>query len=129
MWSDKESREDCLGFSSYVSSLAEVCLEKDIAPLVLGIFGSWGSGKSSLMSMLKDKIDSETPGKRAKTLWFNAWSAEAFRSDNGPDFIAKAIRCWTELTGHKPHLPFSNSGIIERVTERTRTVNPHNLHG
>src|SRR5437667_302014 len=78
MWSDKETRDDCLGFSSYVASLAEVCLEKDIAPLVLGVFGSWGSGKSSLMSMLKDAIDQESTvnKRRVKTLWFNAWRYE-----------------------------------------------------
>lgn len=76
MWSDRETREDCLGFSSYVASLAEVCLEKDIAPLVLGVFGSWGSGKSSLMSMLKDQIDEVGKKRRVKSLWFNAWRYE-----------------------------------------------------
>ncbi len=78
MWSDRETLDDCLGFSSYVESLADVCLEADIAPLTVGIFGSWGSGKTSLMKMLRQRID-EQPGKvgeKVVTLWFNAWRYE-----------------------------------------------------
>ncbi|GEM_PF-2012443 len=82
MWSDRETSEDCLGFSSYVDSLADVCLEAEIAPLTVGIFGSWGSGKTSLMQMLRDEMAARA--KRAEaahepriiTLWFNAWRYE-----------------------------------------------------
>jgi hypothetical protein len=78
MWSDRETLEDCLGFSSYVESLAEVCLEPDIAPLTIGIFGSWGSGKTSLMQMLRRRIDEQPSkdGAKVVTLWFNAWRYE-----------------------------------------------------
>lgn len=77
MWSDRETLDDCLGFSSYVESLAEVCLERDIAPLTVGIFGSWGSGKTSLMHMLRRRVDEHsTEDATIVTLWFNAWRYE-----------------------------------------------------
>lgn len=82
MWSDRETTDDCLGFSSYVESLADVCLEPEIAPLTVGIFGSWGSGKTSLMRMLRAHIEARTPkdgadgNPRIVTLWFNAWRYE-----------------------------------------------------
>lgn len=82
MWSDRETSDDCLGFSSYVESLADVCLEAEIAPLTVGVFGSWGSGKTSLMLMLRAAIDAraaEAAGSGAPkiiTLWFNAWRYE-----------------------------------------------------
>lgn len=76
MWSDCETRDDCLGFCSYVKVLADICVEKEIAPLALGIFGSWGSGKTSLMKMLKDTIDQFPENTKIRSIWFNAWRYE-----------------------------------------------------
>jgi hypothetical protein len=75
MWSDKETKLDLLGFDSYVEVLSELCQHPELAPLCLGVFGSWGSGKSSLMQMIKANIDEEG-NQDNLTLWFNAWRYE-----------------------------------------------------
>ena len=70
MLSDKETDVDALGFDPYVNSLSELITEGGITPFTLGIFGSWGVGKTSLMLMLKNKLESR---HNVKTVWFNAW--------------------------------------------------------
>ncbi len=42
---------------------------KTTAPFTLAITGPWGSGKSSLMNLVKDRLDK----KGFSTVWFNAW--------------------------------------------------------
>jgi len=77
MWSDKETIHDFLGYSSYVEMLASICIDSMLAPLTMGIFGPWGSGKTSLMSMLKGRLDAGPHGAGSvRTLWFNAWRYE-----------------------------------------------------
>jgi GTPase SAR1 family protein len=74
MWSDKETLYDFLGFSSYVEVLADICTQSRLAPLTLGIFGPWGSGKTSLMNMLQGQLKARAQSVR--TIWFNAWRYE-----------------------------------------------------
>ena len=70
MLSDKETLVDALGFESYIDSFSRIVTEKGITPFTLGIFGSWGTGKTSLMLMMREMLESKYS---AKTVWFNAW--------------------------------------------------------
>ena len=51
------------GLASYLEN------PKTQAPLVIGITGPWGSGKSSLMGILRDHLKE----RGFQTAWFNAW--------------------------------------------------------
>jgi len=54
----KTLAEDRLGVADEVRSLAEViCLKDPGPPLAIGLFGDWGSGKSTYMNMLEAAIE------------------------------------------------------------------------
>jgi hypothetical protein len=67
---DQPSANDTLGFGPYVEAVASFLTNPQTrAPLTLSIEGEWGSGKSSFMLQLKNRLGDagET------TLDFNAW--------------------------------------------------------
>ncbi|NQE06259.1 HEAT repeat-containing taxis proteinF [ANME-1 cluster archaeon GoMg1] len=69
---DSPTTEDGLGFDPYVNILLEAINNFDTtSPLTIGIHGSWGSGKTSLMRMLEKRFEDDN---NDKTIWFNAWA-------------------------------------------------------
>ncbi len=68
------------GFGAYKKTIADLVAFKDNeTPLVIGIYGEWGSGKTTLMRNIRSYLDEDTRYKeddtyrRCKTIWFQAW--------------------------------------------------------
>ncbi len=61
-------KEDALDFTPYVQALADIVMTGS-TPLTIGVFGTWGSGKTSLMRMVKEQVEE----KGAVAGWFDAW--------------------------------------------------------
>ena len=81
---DEPSRRDLLGRDTYVVALAEVIRTCD-TPMTLGVFGTWGTGKTSLMRQIQGVLDVEpTVG-------------EASLEDQGEDIYAYALFTPTTL--------------------------------
>ncbi len=69
-------------FDSYANSLAKlIANKKNKTPLVLGIYGPWGSGKTTLMKKIQERLN-EFPGSKkeqyrvCKTVWFQPWKLD-----------------------------------------------------
>jgi hypothetical protein len=70
-------KQDKLDFKIYVNALHKFILSNyTTTPITISIDGVWGSGKSSLMSMLKEKLDPHRDGVRVFFEWLNLiWPA------------------------------------------------------
>ncbi|RME96766.1 MAG: hypothetical protein D6768_21180, partial [Chloroflexi bacterium] len=62
--------DDHLDFDEYCHVLTSVIGQAE-TPLTVGIFGPWGSGKTSLMKLVEEALANSRPAPL--TVWFNAW--------------------------------------------------------
>lgn len=77
---------DALGLRAIARALAAFMLnESTCPPLTIAVRGAWGSGKSSLMSLLCDDLEKRT-GYRP--VWFNAWHHQS-----GEQLLASLFAC------------------------------------
>lgn len=73
--SDQPADEDRLEFDPYARTLAEIVADPATdTPLTIGVFGSWGAGKTSLMRMVRNRLEATANSDfPIRTVWFNAW--------------------------------------------------------
>lgn len=55
MWPDKETEIDYLNFGYMVDMIVDIATNRDLSPLTIGLYGDWGSGKSSLMKLAQKR--------------------------------------------------------------------------
>ena len=64
---------DKLSFHRYVDPLISLLTDPEQeTPFTVGVFGSWGSGKSSLLRMLDERLEKDHSEKFVR-VWFNPW--------------------------------------------------------
>lgn len=76
MWSDKETSDDFLGFSIHANLIKNVVLEDNNLPVTIGLYGDWGSGKSSVLKILEKILEQDKEDTAVIT--FDGWAYESF---------------------------------------------------
>ena len=76
MWADNVTDKDFLGFDVHADLIKELIEDDSMLPITIGLFGDWGSGKSSILEVLKLKLDS--PKEGIACLFFNGWVFEGY---------------------------------------------------
>jgi len=67
---------DTFGIGLYVDGLCNFIVNCD-SPMTISIQGDWGSGKTSMMNMIKEKISD-----KVHPTWFNTWQFSQFQMQN-----------------------------------------------
>ncbi|MFF5381112.1 KAP family P-loop NTPase fold protein [Pedobacter suwonensis] len=77
MWADNETSEDLLGFKVHADLLINIINDESILPITIGVFGDWGSGKSSILQIVKEEFD-KADDKDSLSIYFNGWTFEGY---------------------------------------------------
>lgn len=77
MWADNETSEDLLGFKVHADLLINILNDESVLPVTVGVFGDWGSGKSSVLQIVKEEFEKEDD-KDSLCIYFNGWTFEGY---------------------------------------------------
>ncbi len=79
MWNDIETTTDYLHFSVVSKTVANLIIESGDNPISIGVSGSWGAGKSSMVKMIgKDLNEQSGEDNKYIFLEFNAWLYQGY---------------------------------------------------
>ncbi|TCM12855.1 putative KAP-like P-loop ATPase [Novosphingobium sp. PhB165] len=76
MWSDRESNEDFLNFTEIADQVATLTSRRDMLPVSIGVFGTWGTGKSTVLKLVKARLEIEDAPPLV--IEFDAWLYQGF---------------------------------------------------
>lgn len=75
MWSDNESDIDLLGFDYLTSAITLIVGNESLLPATIGVYGDWGSGKSSLLKRTQVELEKDS---EVLVLSFTGWLFEGY---------------------------------------------------
>src|ERR1039457_5644729 len=114
LWSDNETEQDLLGFRIHADLIRSVVTDNRVLPVVLGVFGDWGGGKSSIMRMLQRDLSADGY-ERTVCLYFNGWVFEGY--EDAKTALLSSILI--QLAEHKRFGPALKDGVT-RLLKRVK---------
>ena len=117
MWADNETSEDLLGFQVHADLLIDVINDETILPVTIGVFGDWGSGKSSILKIINERLagDDEELKDNTLVLYFNGWVFEGY-DDAKAALLESIVKAFAE------HKTLGNK-IQDNITKLLESVN------
>ncbi len=116
MWSDIETKSDYLNYLEVAEVVSEILLDPAMRPVSVGIFGTWGTGKSSLLNLIEVDLK-QRANDDVIVIRFDAWLYQGFDDARAAlmDVIARALY-------EKAKEDAGLLGLAKRLLARVNTV-------
>lgn len=74
LWSDDPARTDLLSFDAVATTVADALLDDLLDPIALGLSGSWGSGKTTVLNLVSKELDTRSvEGRKILVVATDPW--------------------------------------------------------
>ncbi|MDN8644786.1 P-loop NTPase fold protein [Stenotrophomonas indicatrix] len=113
MWSDIETRRDYLNYLELAEVVSEVLLNPNMRPVSVGVFGTWGTGKSSLLNLIEEKLKGDAKDD-VIIIRFDAWLYQGYDDARAALMDVIARRLYEAAKEEKGLLGIATS-FLERV--------------
>ncbi len=116
MWNDIETTTDYLHFSAISNTIAELIIESGNNPISIGVSGSWGTGKSSMIKMIGRDLEEKDSEEVRHYIFieFNAWLYQGYEDAKSALLQAVSQKLANVMEAHnieKEDKPFWNKFI------------------
>ncbi|PFH09153.1 putative KAP-like P-loop ATPase [Collimonas sp. PA-H2] len=78
MWADVDTKLDFLNYSEVAELVTDVVRDPAMRPVTVGVFGTWGTGKSTLLNLIEGKLNSAATESDFVVVRFDAWLYQGF---------------------------------------------------
>ena len=78
MWADVDTKLDFLNYSEVAQLVGDVVRDPTMRPVTVGVFGTWGTGKSTLLNLIEEGLNPEGSGQDFIVVRFDAWLYQGF---------------------------------------------------
>jgi hypothetical protein len=68
LWSDEPSKVDFLAFQAIAETVADAVMDDRLDPLAIGLSGPWGSGKTTVLELIKLDLDNRSDRDAGKAV-------------------------------------------------------------
>lgn len=77
MWADVDTKTDFLNYSEVAELALDLLQDRRMLPVSIGVFGTWGTGKSTLLNLVEKGLPGDGKGKFL-VVRFDAWRYQGF---------------------------------------------------
>jgi hypothetical protein len=111
LWPDNPTAQDLLGFADIAEPVLDALMRERLDPVAIGVFGDWGSGKSTVLEILRERLVARG---RVVVVYTRPWEYD-------PNIDPKATLIAEVLTAVRNEVA-KDAGRMAQLTERFKKL-------